>query len=354
MVQQQNKNFFLDGMLPGAVGGSLSVLVGHPFDTIKVMIQSGKGVKADSPTHSNIKSSTNNAFARNIVSSSSNSPRLVSTTIHQPQKMSVMGILRATVSQHGFSGLYRGVTAPLLAVTPTWALVFLSYEYGKETSKRIFPSPSYNHSSSSFYPDDELTITQYFFAGAITGIPAALVLCPSERVKCLLQTQSAQYKGMGSFECARLLCKQQGLTKGLFRGFGITFLRDSPGNAFYFGTYEYVKREIIKWESTGNGTDSYNSNSKKLSTKSIIMAGGLAGVVNWIVALPFDTVKSKVQTSNGSKNSKMIDVAIKLVKREGFQALYRGLSPALLRAFPANAAAFLGVEMTRSFLCSFR
>lgn len=38
------------------------------------------------------------------------------------------------------------------------------------------------------------------------------------------------------------------------------------------------------------------------------------------------------------------DVFAKLYKEEGLKALYAGVTPVMLRAFPANAACFLGVE----------
>lgn len=39
------------------------------------------------------------------------------------------------------------------------------------------------------------------------------------------------------------------------------------------------------------------------------------------------------------------DVFAKLYKEEGLKALYAGVTPVMLRAFPANAACFLGVEL---------
>lgn len=38
------------------------------------------------------------------------------------------------------------------------------------------------------------------------------------------------------------------------------------------------------------------------------------------------------------------DVFAKLYREEGLKALYAGVKPVMLRAFPANAACFLGVE----------
>lgn len=41
-----------------------------------------------------------------------------------------------------------------------------------------------------------------------------------------------------------------------------------------------------------------------------------------------------------------------LLKKEGAGALYKGMAPAMLRAFPANAACFFGVDFAKSVLGS--
>ena len=41
-----------------------------------------------------------------------------------------------------------------------------------------------------------------------------------------------------------------------------------------------------------------------------------------------------------------------LVAAEGYNALFRGLKPAMVRAFPANAACFLGVELSMKLMNS--
>lgn len=41
-----------------------------------------------------------------------------------------------------------------------------------------------------------------------------------------------------------------------------------------------------------------------------------------------------------------------LLREEGAGALYRGIAPAMLRAFPANAACFFGVDLAKSILGS--
>jgi hypothetical protein len=44
------------------------------------------------------------------------------------------------------------------------------------------------------------------------------------------------------------------------------------------------------------------------------------------------------------------DVFKNLIKTEGPLALYKGITPVLLRAFPANAACFVGFELCKTFL----
>jgi solute carrier family 25 carnitine/acylcarnitine transporter 20/29 len=39
-----------------------------------------------------------------------------------------------------------------------------------------------------------------------------------------------------------------------------------------------------------------------------------------------------------------------MVREEGIGALFKGVAPALVRAFPANAACFLGMEASKSAL----
>ena len=44
---------------------------------------------------------------------------------------------------------------------------------------------------------------------------------------------------------------------------------------------------------------------------------------------------------------------LKIARERGVSGLYSGLLPTLVRAFPANAALFLGVEMGKRFFDDF-
>ena len=62
--------------------------------------------------------------------------------------------------------------------------------------------------------------------------------------------------------------------------------------------------------------------------------------------MPFDVPKTNVQAryDTGVVGSYFPEL-IRIAKERGASGLYQGLGPSLIRAFPANAALFLGVEM---------
>lgn len=87
------------------------------------------------------------------------------------------------------------------------------------------------------------------------------------------------------------------------------------------------------------------SNPADLNLGSIMIAGGAAGVAMWSIAIPPDTVKSRLQGAPQGTYTGFLDAGRQLVRERGFGALYKGIGPAMTRAVPANAATFLGFEV---------
>ena len=63
-------------------------------------------------------------------------------------------------------------------------------------------------------------------------------------------------------------------------------LADVPASAAYFGGYEILQRLM-----TPEGGDR-----SQLSMGKTLFAGGMAGIFNWMVAIPPDVLKSRLQT----------------------------------------------------------
>lgn len=253
----------------------------------------------------------------------------------QPDKYKgIMDVVTKTVKADGPFGLYRGMSAPLAGVTPIFAVNFWAYGLGKRiiAGQRGHGDP------------DKLSLTDIGLAGAFSALPTTAIMAPGERIKCILQTQTpVNGKAPGALDVVKSLWKEGGI-RSVFRGSAATLLRDGFGSFAYFGAYEGIKRSLSSADGKGP------------STPAVLTAGGVAGMLNWVVAIPFDTVKSRMQAAVGDSPAArrgLLATTRHVVETEGAAALYRGVGPALLRAFPANAACFWGYETAMSVMDKF-
>jgi solute carrier family 25 carnitine/acylcarnitine transporter 20/29 len=286
----------LRSLAAGGVGGVCAVVVGHPFDLVKVRLQTAeKGVYTGA-----------------------------------------IDVVKRTIAREGLArGLYAGVSAPLVGVTPMFAVSFWGYDMGKRLVDNFSTVPIKNNTP-------QYSIGQISAAGFFSAIPMTLITAPFERVKVLLQIQGQKHlapgekpKYSGGVDVVRQLYKEGGI-RSVFRGSAMTLARDGPGSAAYFAVYEYVKRSLSPKDAEGNATG-------ELSLPAVMTAGGAAGVAMWIPVFPVDTIKSRLQSAEGRPT---ISGTIRGVYRNGgIKAFFPGFGPALARAIPANAATFLGVEL---------
>ena len=68
----------------------------------------------------------------------------------------------------------------------------------------------------------------------------------------------------------------------------------------YFASYEIIQRNLVP-----EGGDR-----SQLSVGRTLFAGGLAGIFNWLVALPQDVLKSRLQTGKAKTNYFIEDTSI--------------------------------------------
>jgi len=282
--------------IAGGVGGMCTVAAGHPLDTIKVRLQTMPKPKPG----------------------------------EAPMYKGTFDVGMQTVRKEGFKGLYKGMAAPMSGVAPMFAVCFLGFGVGKRLQQKT--------------PDEELSYGQIFGAGALAGVFTTAIMTPGERIKCLLQIQQeasvSERKYKGPVDCAQKLYKEGGI-RSIYRGTFATLLRDIPATGMYFMTYEWLQRVLTP--AGGDRSD--------MSIGRTIFAGGMAGIFNWAVAIPADVLKSRLQTAPAGMYPKGIrDVAREILREEGVRSLYKGFTPIMLRAFPANAACFLGYEVTLKFL----
>jgi solute carrier family 25 carnitine/acylcarnitine transporter 20/29 len=284
------KDFFAGGF-----GGSCLVVVGHPFDTIKVRMQT-----AESGMYSG-----------------------------------VLDCVKKTTAEGGPAVLYRGVWPVMAGVAPMYALCFLGYGYGKD----IF-------CDADAYTAEDQKLFQIACAGAFSAVFTTPILAPGERIKCLQQTDKTG-KFSGSFVNTVKHIWAEGGVASVTKGFTATIARDGVASMFYFSVYELLKRKFADMEGVERGTAP--------SAVATLTAGGLAGMANWAGCLPIDSLKSRYQIAPAGQYSGTVLGAksvLKEVMASGapLKQLYKGATPVFLRAFPANAACFFGMETAYKFL----
>uniref|UniRef100_A0A161MGZ3 Solute carrier family 25 member 45 isoform x2 n=1 Tax=Triatoma infestans TaxID=30076 RepID=A0A161MGZ3_TRIIF len=74
-----------------------------------------------------------------------------------------------------------------------------------------------------------------------------------------------------------------------------------------------------------------------------VIAGGLAGIVSWVIAMPLDVIKSRIQADNltNPKYKGMYDCFLKSYHEFGPSIFMKGICATTLRAFPTNSITFL-------------
>ncbi|CAI0423035.1 unnamed protein product [Linum tenue] len=245
---------------------------------------------------------------------------------------SALTILRRVLATDGPAAFYRGMAAPLAAVTFQNAMVFQTYAI----LSRAFDPPS--------SPNEPPSYKGVALGGVGTGALQSVLLSPVELLKIRLQLQDTSHSKQpnkpstcrGPVTVAKYIIRTEGV-RGLYRGFTITALRDAPSHGFYFWTYEYM-REQLHPGCRKNGQE---------SLQTMLLAGGLAGVASWVCCYPLDVVKTRLQAqtpSSANPYKGIMDCLARSVRQEGYSVLWRGLGTAVARAFVVNGAVFAAYE----------
>ena len=177
----------ITGFVAGVLSGVTKLVIGHPFDTLKVRLQvSGERF--------------NN---------------------------SVLTCLRRTVAQEGLRGLYKGGTPPLFG----WAVMDSVMLGSLSNYRRLLAGD-----------DGKLTLPQHAIAGLGAGLTVSLVATPIEHVKARLQIQydAASRVYSGPIDCITRLVKQRKLFKGL-----TATMAQRSWFSLYWATYASVQSALV-------------------------------------------------------------------------------------------------------------
>ncbi|XP_064623175.1 solute carrier family 25 member 45-like [Lineus longissimus] len=274
----------------GAVGGIAGLVIGHPFDTTKVRFQ---------------------------VESSSSSLSSCMRNIHAD------GMI---------GGFFRGLSIPFASYGIVNSVLFGVYG----NTLRFL-----NEGNVDKVPK----LSHVFLASVAGGLVQLIPACPVEVIKCMLQSQAGNLSShskelyfKGPWDCAVHIFKQSGL-RGFYRGLPIQAIRDLPASAVYLPTYTIINDFLVKKQWTDKG--GYLSG---------FFSGGMAGVCSWMIIMPFDVIKSRLQSDVGKKYKGAIDCVVQSYRVGGLNVFYKGTLMCAIRAFPVNAATLLVYHKSMEFL----
>ncbi|KAM7329772.1 hypothetical protein ACRRTK_011385 [Alexandromys fortis] len=287
---------FVAGWISGAVG----LVLGHPFDTIKVRLQ------------------TQNTY-RGIVD-----------------------CILKTYRHESVLGFFKGMSFPIASVALVNSVLFgvysntlLALTATSHQERRAQP-PSY----TNIFIAAQSSLLQVCVLAKGSRAFLAYCLAPFDLIKVRLQNQTEPRMKIGSSEpryrgpvhCAASILREEGL-QGLFRGSWALVLRDTPTLGMYFVTYEGLCRQ-------------YTPEGQNPSSTTVLVAGGFAGIASWITATPFDVIKSRMQMDGlkGRKYRGMLHCMASSFQQEGIRVFFKGMTLNSARAFPVNAVTFLSYE----------
>ena len=84
-----------------------------------------------------------------------------------------------------------------------------------------------------------------------------------------------------------------------------------------------------------------------------LFAGGVSGILTWLVNYPIDVIKSRIQadgTQGRHAYSGFLDCGRQIYRSEGVRGFKRGLGVTLVRAFPVNAVTFATVMILLNYM----
>lgn len=221
----------------------------------------------------------------------------------------------------GLRALYKGCGALVVGSIAKDGVRFLSYD----TIKASFKDPE----------TGTLTPLRSLLAGMLSGVAASLLaVTPTERIKTALIDDARNEKRYRSTPHAiAAIWREHGLM-GMYRGFAGTTLKQAGATAFRMGTYNILK----DYEKTHNIAQTTLTN---------FANGSVAGIVTTLTTQPFDTIKTRCQSSRGATT---VEAFQSIIADYGIRGFWRGTTMRLGRTVFSGGILFTSYEWAAAIL----
>lgn len=239
----------------------------------------------------------------------------------------------------GFRGIYRGVGSAALGSAPGAAFFFCTYEATKNflANARATSTPTIDKRNEENGGGERGGgPVDHMMAASLGEIAACAVRVPTEVVK--QRAQAGQHGGSSLSSLQAILSLRQsigitGVWRELYRGWGITILREVPFTIIQFPIWESLK----KYSRRRQGLDIQGK--RDVSAGESAVYGSIAGAVAAGITTPLDVLKTRVMLS--SQKMKLADVVLSILRQHGVRPFFAGIGPRVMW-ISIGGAVFLG------------
>lgn len=253
----------------------------------------------------------------------------------------------------GFRGVYRGVGSALVGSAPGAAFFFVTYETTKSLLANNLNLHLHPDAATQKHPNGTpaAALVTHMLAATLGEVAACAVRVPTEVVK--QRAQAGQHGGSSLGALRAILALQRdvgvaGLWRELYRGWGITVMREVPFTAVQFPLWEALKswgrRRRVR---TGRGLFGDINPPERLGggpgpdvgAAESALYGSLAGAVAAGVTTPLDVLKTRVMLA--AQRERVLPVVRAILREHGVRPFFAGIGPRVVW-ISAGGAIFLG------------
>ncbi|WFD33881.1 tRNA pseudouridine(38/39) synthase [Malassezia cuniculi] len=267
----------------------------------------------------------------------------------------------------GVRGLWRGFLPTVVMTVPSQVTYMTCYDAfrslltgapslvrGDDTvsydgEAPIAPVPG-EHSAPYQLP----TFVTLLIAGAGARAISATMVTPLELLRTRLQASHARDNMSSVMRTIGREVSHSGVG-ALWRGLGATLWRDVPFSAIYFASYETGKTML-----TGGGLGESRAGGFSQEFAISFAVGGTSGCVAALCTHPFDVLKTRLQADavssvdNAARRMGLGSALAHIVRTEGVQGLFCGLTPRLAKVVPASGIMIGSFEVVGRLLSRMR
>ncbi|KAJ7647817.1 mitochondrial carrier domain-containing protein [Roridomyces roridus] len=280
---------FATHIAAGGIAGACEALTCQPLDTIKVRMQLSKSGRAPGT---------------------------------RPRGFFATGAL--IVRRETPLALYKGLGAVLSGIVPKMAIRFASFEQ----YKGLLADPTTGKTSTG----------GIFLA----GLGAVVKIRLQAQMHSLADPlETPRYRNAG--HAVYTIIREEG-PRTLYRGVSLTALRQATNQGANFTAYQELKKLAYRFQP--------NLRDAELPSYQHMLIGLISGAMGPFSNAPIDTIKTRLQRAPAepgvSAFARISAIAATMVKEEGLSALYKGITPRVLRVAPGQAIVFAVYERVRT------